>query len=498
LSLGLFVDYSLDTSGFFTTERRTLLVNTLLTIINQFNDSLDAVPSRTYSISTSTGTKQVTTAVSADTIKIYAFGDALSGTSVGLGTASWTESGSQGLMRGQAANDFAPDVGFIQFDNDGSTNWFFGSSTTGLSGSQTDFVTVARHEMLHVLGFSTGQPTFDRYTVNSTFVGPTAEAANNNAPVPMNGSHVAASISSVMNAVTLNGTRQDLRPLEWGMLKDLGWNVQIATPAPDLGAHPLYLDFGASGLWAWSPSAGYVQLSPSDPQALAASPDGSVFVDFGAAGVQRWSQANGFQLINGSNPEGIAAGSDGSLFVDFGAYGIWRWTAAGGIVLLNASNPQSIVAAPDSSLFIDFGAYGIWRWSAGAGFVQIGTGDPQGLAVPPAGGSYDGSLFIDFGTGGLWRWSPKAGYQLINASNPEGMAAAADGSLAVDFGAFGLWRWTAAGGLQQLNTVNPEAMAFGSNGWLYIDFGPAGLWVWVPSGAYVKLHPGNVQGLATS
>jgi hypothetical protein len=230
LAVNLQFDYSLDSSGFFTADRRTLLQNTLNAIASRLNDTLAAVSSYTYSITTSSGDRSVTTSVAANTIKLYVFGDSLSGMTAGIGGGNWfvTDNNS---MRGQGPNDYAPNIGHIRFDNDGSTNWYFGSTTSGLTSAQTDFVSIARHEFLHVLGFSQGQPTFDRFIQNGTFVGPNAKAAFNNIPVPMNGSHVANSIDSVMNSSTLNGTRKDLRDLEWGMLKDLGWSVSApATP----------------------------------------------------------------------------------------------------------------------------------------------------------------------------------------------------------------------------------------------------------------------------
>ena len=141
MAVSLQLDYSLDSSGFFTADRRTLLENTLNAIASRLDDTLTAVSSYTYGVSTSNGSRQVTTSVPANTIKIYPFGDALTGSTVGEGSGVWTVSNNN-AMRGQQANDYAPDVGFIQFDNDGSTDWYFGSSPSGLTSDRTDFVSV--------------------------------------------------------------------------------------------------------------------------------------------------------------------------------------------------------------------------------------------------------------------------------------------------------------------------------------------------------------------
>ncbi len=228
LAVSLQLDYSLDGAGFFTADRKALLQSTLTAITSRLGDTLAAVSSNTYTITTSTGARTVTTAVAADTLKIYVLGDSLSGSTVGQGGASWSVIANN-AMRGQGANDYAPNIGYIRFDNDGSTNWFFGSSTTGLTSDKTDFVSVARHEFLHVLGMTTTQPTFSRFVQNSTFIGPNAKAAFHGDPVPLSGSHIASQVASVMNPASLNGTREDLRNLEWGILKDMGWDVR--TPA---------------------------------------------------------------------------------------------------------------------------------------------------------------------------------------------------------------------------------------------------------------------------
>ncbi|APW62780.1 hypothetical protein [Paludisphaera borealis] len=772
MAVSLQLDYSLDSSGFFTSDRRALLESTLNAIASRLGDTLAAVSSYTYTISTSGGSRQVTTSVPANTIKLYPFGDALSGSTVGQGSGVWFESANN-AMRGQGANDYAPNIGYIKFDNDGSTNWFFGATTAGLTGSQTDFVSVARHEFLHVLGMMPNQPTFSRYLQNSTFVGPNAKAAYHNSPVPMNGAHIANSVTSVMNAATLNGTREDLRSLEWGILKDIGWDVRspagffknwslftggdgdgktvvkvipsqgvymmqvdvlagdrlrlltrdgtsasergvdsylkifnaagqqiaseddnigggkedftytfanggtywvgvgtydqreysfttpsTATPSstafyleatltgradeepnniksastpiafsagryvkqttlaggdadyyridaqaghtysikaelpaggglsgstmvsiydasgrkiagsdgssrygqtsftapasgpyfvlasswvgadqvkPDeltislggstvigseysssfdrvggsdytlsitdtappiqLGPHPVYLDFGPAGLWAWSAEYGYQQLSTSDPEGMVVGTDGSLYIDFGSAGVWRWTQSAGYQLISAANPEGMAAGVGTSLFLDFGPYGLWLWNGAG-LQQLIAADPEGIAAAPDGSLYVDFGSFGLWRWTAGGGFQQLIAANPERIAIAQNGSNYDGSVFVDFGSFGLWRWTQRTGFQQLIAAAPKGMTAAPDGSLAVDFGSFGLWRWSAQDGFRQLNTAPPGKLAAAADGWLYIDFGPAGLWRWSLIGGYQKLHPNAVQNLA--
>src|SRR5262249_49383267 len=49
---------------------------------------------------------------------------------------------------------FAPWGGSVAFDNS-STAWYFGADPGGIQSNQTDFLSVAEHEIGHVLGFGT-------------------------------------------------------------------------------------------------------------------------------------------------------------------------------------------------------------------------------------------------------------------------------------------------------------------------------------------------------
>jgi hypothetical protein len=235
LAVQLQLDYSLDTDGFMTASRRALLQSTLQAITNRLENTLAPVSSENFSFPKGNGTVSGTTSVPANTVKVYVYGGSLPGNQAGLGGGQYT---GPTVYRGQAANHYAPDVGFIEFDDDGSTNWYFGASTTGgvdLHGNSTalnrnnfDFVSTADHELLHVLGFSTN-PVFNSFVNGSGyFQGSLAEQANLGTPVPLdgpNGPHISSSLPSVINPSTDQGVRMYMSNVEWGMLQDLGWSV---------------------------------------------------------------------------------------------------------------------------------------------------------------------------------------------------------------------------------------------------------------------------------
>ncbi|WP_337176604.1 hypothetical protein [Paludisphaera sp.] len=495
LAVSLAFDYSLD-SGFFTADRRAVLESTLNAIASRLGDTLAPVPTTRFTLDTNSGTRTVTSSSPADVVKVYAYGRSLTG-SIAQGGAYYSV-GAGNSMRGEGPNDFAPDITYLMFDDDGSTNWFFGATTAGLTRSQIDFVTVARHEFLHSLGFIS-QPTFQANMQGTSFVGANARAANGGAAVPMSGSHVASGVRSIMNPVTMAGQRSDLGELEWAMLKDIGWSVVPPSqpppppppPPPPAGGDPLYVDQGANGLWRWTLSGGWTQINAADPQGIAVAPDGSLFVDYGPFGLWRWSDSTGMRQIHDADPEAIAPGSDGSLFVDYGPAGLWRWTAGAGLRRLNEANPRSFAAGPSGELFVEYGQFGLWVWTESAWLTQLHPQGPEGMAVAD-----EGTLYLDYGAGGLWSRSRSNAWAKINDADAQGLAAGSDGVMHIDFGVHGHWEWSPASGYRQVNLADPIALAGASDGWLYIDYGGNGTWRWKSGVGFQQIDARSFQRLA--
>ncbi|WP_406700320.1 Calx-beta domain-containing protein [Singulisphaera sp. Ch08] len=183
--------------------------------------------------------------VPANTIVIFVGGRSLPGESeAGEGsTGGFGAQGSQAWLdlisaRGQtgalAANptDFGPWGGSISFDNSGDTSWFYGQDTNGLARNQTDFRTVAEHEVGHVLGVGTS-PSWSTYVSAGTFVGPTSMANRGGQAVLLdtNAQHWAPGtksdgVDALMTPTVQSGLRRTFTSLDYAVLKDLGWSVQ--------------------------------------------------------------------------------------------------------------------------------------------------------------------------------------------------------------------------------------------------------------------------------
>ena len=258
------IDYSFDTNNFFNTQAKKdilqLAASTLGASLNQTLSPIAAGGSNTWTAqfpNPSTGSTQniQNLNVPSNTIIIYVGGTQLGSTSEagegstggfnGTGDSNWIN-----LLksRGQAGaltsppTVYAPWGGAISFDNTGATNWYFGQDPSGISTSQTDFLSVAEHEIGHVLGLGTSN-VWTSQLVGNNFTGASSEAANGGNPITVSSgkNHWAQGTTSngqlaCMDPTLLNGTRDLFTPLDYAGLDDLGWQVRAVPPTVQFNA----------------------------------------------------------------------------------------------------------------------------------------------------------------------------------------------------------------------------------------------------------------------
>jgi hypothetical protein len=259
LSVTIDIDYSHDTSGFFTSnpQAKTVLQEAATMLGSQLNDSLAAIvpgggntwTATTFDPGDPNNQLQIDDlTVPANTIIVYVGGANLANGDLGLGgTGGFSATGFGDWpdvvdARGQTgalatpATDYGPWGGSISFDT--TTAWSFAGTGGSPAANQFDFLTVALHELGHVLGVGTTASWFTNVdTSNNTFIGPHAEGAYGG-PVPLdtgraddvpNGHWASGTMSNgqdaVMDPIITVGTRRLFTPLDWAGLDDIGWQT---------------------------------------------------------------------------------------------------------------------------------------------------------------------------------------------------------------------------------------------------------------------------------
>lgn len=265
-------DYSLDKSDFFTAERRNVLDHAA-SYFTTFTDKLAAITppageswSATVRLGAdSTGTVIANPSIAANTLRIYIAGANLTGATLGRGGAGGANFSTSNstfadaiLSRGQAnatgptARDFASWGGGIVFDtdiyvNNVSYSWNFDINNGPANNTQVDFLSVAVHELAHVLGVGGAESWFNNLSGN-VFAGPAATSVNGSSPAVYlpDHAHLAEGTMSklpstglpqeaAMDPSLMVGKRKLLTVLDYALLKDVGWEVpaNLLTTVPE-------------------------------------------------------------------------------------------------------------------------------------------------------------------------------------------------------------------------------------------------------------------------
>ncbi len=240
-------DYSFD-GGFFSganAGRRTTLEQAASAIGDRLQDQLNAA---TYSSLSFVNPQAAGVAnlsnvsITANTIRIYAGGESLSGSTLATGGPGGGSGSTSALNRGQTGvgtTDFAPWGGSITFDNNG-TNWFFDTDTSTDEGfSGFDFFSVALHEIGHVLGYGTAD-SWDALVSGSLFTGSDSTAMlGGSVPLAsaLDDAHWQDGLmfngeSLAMDPTIAGGTRKRFTELDFAGLSDIGWEVAAVAAVP--------------------------------------------------------------------------------------------------------------------------------------------------------------------------------------------------------------------------------------------------------------------------
>jgi hypothetical protein len=272
-------DYTYDDAGFFMAhpERRAVL-EFAADYVTRFSDNLEPIIATGISFwdaqffAPSHGAvEQIRNLeIPADTLVVYVgarnlftaeLGEAAPGWYVNspYGTPDWIDTvksrGEPGALETPWPSDFGPWGGSITFDDETDTSWYFGLDPDGLGADQYDFLSVAIHELAHVLGVGTSDSWDGLWQYDGLFYGDAA-MAEHGGPVPLDfgtahwedgtmsvvdGHDQQAAMTPYLGA----GERQLFTDLDFAGLNDVGWDT---TPQANTWQGPAG-DWDADSRW---------------------------------------------------------------------------------------------------------------------------------------------------------------------------------------------------------------------------------------------------------
>jgi len=339
MSFSIAFDYRYDNLGFFLDPSRRAALDIAAdaweaVIGDAFDDVPAGVAFDVRNPSDPTRLETVTLDAPIDDVLIFVGARDLGSTTLGRGgPTGYSASGSAFSARissdylGQGpVTDFEPWAGTVVFDSD--RDWV---STGPFEVGTADLISVAIHEIGHVLGIGTSA-AWDALVSGGVFTGVNATAVNGGTPVPLSSDLGHPEDGIFGNTVTMdpiaNGrVRTGLTDLDKALLADIGY--QIAGFAPQ-GTQFAVATAGNDTIWG--------TIVGDDISALA----GDDYVD-GEAGDDRIAGGAGNDDIYGG------AGADIFVFEDgFGTDVIWDFAAGEDVIAFGRSvfgNVSEIMAA---------------------------------------------------------------------------------------------------------------------------------------------------------
>lgn len=253
-ALDIQFDYTYDTGSFFVghADRQNLLEAAAFVFESRLTDTLTAITpggGNTWHAdfdnpTTGAAVSLSNLSIGAGVIRVFVGAQQLGGSTLGIGgPGGWGASGGGAWLntikgRGQAGaltptpTDFGPWGGALTFDVD--SPWYFGSGN--LTGKD-DFLSVATHELGHLLGIGTAG-SWDALISGSTFTGTHATAAHGGIQAGLSGDlghwadgtmstlfGTATAQEAAMDPSILVGTQKYFTTLDFAGMQDIGWNV---------------------------------------------------------------------------------------------------------------------------------------------------------------------------------------------------------------------------------------------------------------------------------
>lgn len=281
-------DYTLDANGFFDDQNRRDMLELAGTMLSSYLEDdlarIEQFDTNTWSARfthPATGETNFSVpglVVPQDTLIVYAGGRDLGAVLGRGGAGGWQAGGTQQWVdlvaaRGELGalgptdqrTDFGPWGGSITFNTE--ETWNFSKNQDDIETGESDFLSVALHELTHLVGFSSATDSFANLTSGSMFVGLRATQEYDDAgfpPLGPDGSHFAEGtmdegLEVLMDPSVTVSTRKLLTRLDLAVLDDIGWQVTLPDK-PDSGTEIVLSPLTGDGADAASISNGEMHV----------------------------------------------------------------------------------------------------------------------------------------------------------------------------------------------------------------------------------------------
>jgi len=237
-SFNIRFDYRFDTQGWFTPKRKAALESAAKFWEDIIQEDFESLPAGTLIYVENPEQEGVFEEFAIDQAidDVVIFAGSRKDDALAEGGPSALYFPGSTLDKRFTGDDFEPWSGFVTFNRD--SNWFFDDTpmTDGdLPDNKLDFLSVAIHEIGHVLGYGTSD-AFSRLISGTSFVGSASQAENGGEPVPLAAdlSHVkddyefGNSGELVFDPILRDGDRTLPTRLDVAALQDIGYEVDYS------------------------------------------------------------------------------------------------------------------------------------------------------------------------------------------------------------------------------------------------------------------------------
>lgn len=239
-SFNIEFDYRFDRSGFFNDPNRRQILETAASfwerhILDEFTNLAPGTPIYIKNPSTG-GTVSFSLDRPIDDILVFVGTAPLSSDTIAQAgpSAAWTADSNLDIRFN--SSNFEPWTGHISFNS--TTNWFIDPTPqthNDIPPGQVDLMTVATHELGHILGIGNTQ-AFNQWISGQTFMGPNALVITEGLGIPLaeDLSHIQDHFlpkgitgDSLLDPMIPSGVRQFPTLLDLALLQDVGYQILL-------------------------------------------------------------------------------------------------------------------------------------------------------------------------------------------------------------------------------------------------------------------------------